>query len=634
MGRWTITGDATFDAAQSHGQGGGAMKLAAGSRAVWKLRDADGAGQVTFSVYEDGTQRADEKTRGAGPLFGIITADGRMLVAGAVYAPYLAGNTTYCLSEFLNDGKEQPYFKATYLGLKRTVGWHEWTFDFSPTAGLRVFYDGQEQKRFQWATSQVKGFAGVVALGDRGPGEAQTGWLDDVSVTLVDGPVIDPFEQLVPRTDPPADGPVPTFAAALKDQHPRLLFEASEIESLKAFAQTPTGKILWDQMVAYLGASKPPARPAFLTDATDGQRQGLWRLPTVALHYVLTGDQESFQSAVGFLKLLLDLPHWETGDELDSGMSSANICIGAGLAYDWLYNDLEPAFREAFRQKIWEMARRQYYIGHLARSAGTHYWQGDPQNNHRWHRNAGMSLCLLAAYTGDPSQNWMMQKLGEEMKYVADWLPADGTSHESPGYMIFGAAHLTLGMQAVDRCLGTSYLQQPFFANLPSFMLQTVTPGLQQRFHFGDQGGTGVGEYNYDVFEMKAIGEHRRGDLLPLVNARLQADKVGVHIAWLGLLWYPRELPARPAGESPTQAFFSDLGVQFVRDTGPRAAAARCSNAGRTAATCSTSSATPTAISTSTLPMTIPTPTASSSSARANSWPRAIAIRRPSARPT
>ncbi len=384
--------------------------------------------------------------------------------------------------------------------------------------------------------------------------------------------------KLVPESDPKVEGPAPTIVPELMGKHPRLLFSQEDIAQLKAFAQTPTGQIFAGRLKQYLGSSKPPEKPGFLVDATDGQRQGLWRMPTVALHYVLTGEKQSFDRTVGFMKMLLELPHWET-NEVDSGMSSANIMIGAALAYDWLYNDLDPDFREQYRQKLWEHARRQYYLGHLKRGKWIHYWQGDPQNNHRWHRNAGMSLCLLAAYTGEDSQKWMMQQLAEEFKFVMDWLPEDGTSHESPGYMIFGATHLMLGLQAVDRCLGTDHLQSPFVEHLPEFMIQTMTPGLNQRFHYGDQGGTDVGAYNYDVFELKAAGVHKQADLLALMDRRLKSDGVAGNMAWLGLLWYPKDLKAAPIEEAATKHFFPDVGVAVMRDTwekGGRGAMFKC----------------------------------------------------------
>lgn len=562
---WTTEGDVTVDTSRNReGDGGGAMKVAPGAKAVWMLRQADGAGKVTLWFYEDGTQRDKPKERGSGPLVGIITTEGRVLTVGPVYAPYLTGNDTLCSAEFIPP-TEKPWYGLTYLGLKRTRGWHRLTFDFDPDEGLTLMFDDTEPGRFNWATSKVKGFAGVVVLGDADQDNPQTAWVDDVTVELGGAMNIDPFEALVPLTDPPAEGPSPEIVPELAGKHPRLLFSQDDVADLKAFTRTEMGRIFMETLERYLPPSVPPKEPKFLTDATDGQRQGLWRLPTVALHYVLTGDQQSFDRAVGFLKLFADLPHWET-HELDSGMSSANIMAGAALAFDWLYNDLEPEFREQFRKKLWQHARRQYYIGHLKRGKNVHYWQNDPQNNHRWHRNAGMFLAALTSYTGDPSQKWFMQKLAEEMKYVVDWLPEDGTSHESPGYMIFGAAHLTLGVQATDRCFGTNYLERPFFKNLPRFMIQTMTPDMQHRFHYGDQGGTEVGDYRYDVFELKCIGVHQQRDLLALADQRLKTQGVGTNIAWLGLLWYPRELKAASASDAATKAFFPDLGLAFMRD--------------------------------------------------------------------
>ncbi|MCC7495067.1 MAG: heparinase II/III family protein [Fimbriimonadaceae bacterium] len=576
---WQVTGAVSIDTARGH-TGGGSLQVAPGGRAAWKLRDTNGSGRVSFWVYEDAATREKDKERGAGPLYGITCADGRVLLAGTVYAPYLAGNTTYSLAEYRPAANEQPYFGVTYLGRQRTAGWHHWVFDFDPAKGLSISHNGQDLKgRFNWIKSEVRGFTGLLVLGDQQQDRPQSTWIDDLEVTLSDAPLGDPLAQLLPASDPPAEGEVPRLRPSVAAEHPRLLFGPEDLPALREFVKTPRGKLFFDRLSQYLGACNPPTGTAFLTDATDGQRQGLWRMPTVALHYLLTGDQASLDKAVGFLKVLLGLKHWEL-DELDSGMSSANLMIGAALCYDWLHDALDPAFRERFRVKLWEHARRQYYLGHLGRwgEPSSHYWQGDPQNNHRWHRNAGLALAVLTTCSGAPEQQWLLQQLDREMEYVVDWLPSDGTSHESPGYMIFGAAHLCLGVQAVDRCLGTDYLHRPFFAHLGEFMQQTLTPGLAQRLHYGDQGGPGVEAFNYDVFELLTIGQHQRGDLLDLADSRLTTQGVGEHIAWLGLLWYPRSLAPRP-GTAPLQAFFADLGLQFVRDqwtAGGRGAMFKC----------------------------------------------------------
>ena len=563
---WKTEGEVSVDMTKNRPDGeGGALKVGPGARAEWRLRDTNGAGKVDFWFYEDGTQREDPKARSSGPLVGVITLSGRVLTVGAVYAPYLAGNKTYCAAEF-TPPKEKPWFSVNYLGLKCDVGWHRWTFDFDAEEGLSVRHNGDPVRRYNWAQSKVTGFAGVVVLGDSESDGGQTGWVDDVRVTLAGEMKIDPFEQIVPAEDPVVEGPAPSIVPELAGKHPRLLFSKDDVSDIRAFMKTERGKAIYEELMDYLPASKKPDHTNFLRDATDGQREGLWRLPTVALHYVITGNERSFDRTLEFMKFLLELPHWETS-EIDNGMSAANIMIGAALAYDWLYHDLDPEFRERYRKKLWEHARRMYYAGHLKRDpSGQSYWENDPQNNHRWHRNAGFALCALAAYTGEEHQKWLMKKLDEELHFVADWLPPDGTSHESPSYMVFGGTHLILGMLASDRCLGTDHLQQPFFANINSFMTQSLTPGLTHRFAYGDMGGVDVGHLGYGSFQFKTAGVHEHRDHLAALNTILERHGIGSVSGWKGLLFYPTQLKPGSVSNIPTREFFPDLGLLFIRE--------------------------------------------------------------------
>ena len=316
-----------------------------------------------------------------------------------------------------------------------------------------------------------------------------------------------------------------------------------------------------------MGASKPPGHTKWLADATDGQRQGYWRLPTVALHYAITGDKKSYDKALGFMKEFLAQEHWEKKgpkSEIDCGMSAANIMVGAGMALDVLWNDLEPAFREEFRKKCILQARRMYHYGHLRNTKATHYWQGDPANNHRWHRNAGIASCLLAAYTGAPEEQWIMKKFKEEVDFVVKWLPHDGTTHESPGYMTFGISHLVTGVDAVDRCLGTKHLEHDFFKYVAKFKIQTMAHDLNNVLHYGDQGGTGVGELNYNVALFKCVSVHK----LKQEQAVLEkiAKEKGPGWGWMGLLWYDVDNSGGEIGALDTSTFFEDVGVFVARD--------------------------------------------------------------------
>jgi hypothetical protein len=331
---------------------------------------------------------------------------------------------------------------------------------------------------------------------------------------------------------------------------------------MKRLLDTPQGKIFFEQLLAYLPSCKPPAETAFLADATDAQRQGMWRTPTVALHYVLTGNKDSFEAAAGFLKKFVELENWETGKEKDCGMGAANIMVGAALAYDWLYDGLDPAFREAARKKLLLQARRMYYAGHLMKQPGTHYWQSDPQNNHRYHRDAGLGLAALAVAGDGPGDAWVLAQTFEELKFIHDWLPEDGTCHESPSYMIFGGPYLALAMQASDRCFGTKYLDHPFFRWAPLYRLHTLAPGLKDAFCYGDAGGLGF----INNYMFKYAAHHRQADLAAGLWQFFEAGREPFQYGWTSLVWFD---PA-PAGGSierlPKAAFWPDLGITTVRD--------------------------------------------------------------------
>lgn len=578
LSAWQTTGSVSIDDAQKHG-GSGAMKVEPGATATWKLRDTDGAGKVEIWVYEDQTKPEKPKERRAGPTVGIVDASGRIIAVGSIYAPYLSGDGTYSAGEWTPAKKEQPYFHVNYLGIKRTAGWHKWTFDFDADKGLTILHNDKDvnaqRKRYDWNKSDVKGFAGVIVIGDEKKEGGQTIWVDDVNVALggemnAQPTPPPPPPPVVPEKDPALEGPVPTLNKEVMAKHPRLLFGPEDIEKMKAKLDTPMGKLFNEQFKAYLPPSTPPDNAKFQTDATDGQRQGLWRMPTVALHYTLTGDQNSFKHARGFLEMLLDLEAWETTSERDSGMSSANIMIGAALTYDMLYNDLDPDFREKFRKKLILHARKQYHGGHLRKNPGTHYWQGDPQNNHRWHRNAGMTLAILAAYEGNPEEQWILAKTREDLDYVNEWLPEDGTSHEGLTYMIFGGTHLLLAVDAADRCFDPQvhkpYLPRPFYKSVGEYLMAGQTPDMEHFFNYGDSGGGGL-HSAYANFLYATAAAHEQKDVQAALDAAWKRAPNRMNVtAWSAIIWYEPSLSGASLDDLPTRHYFEDLGLLFVRD--------------------------------------------------------------------
>lgn len=571
MKRLEIQGLVSVDKSLDSGDGSGSLKVSPAARVVWPLRPEDGAGLVRFKVYDDGAAPADPKKRHAGPHWGVIDSQGRILAAGAIYAPYLNGAETYACSAYTPGKKGDSYLAAVqYLGIRRKPGWHEWAFDFDAEKGLRILYEGQDvnarRERFDWAKAKFQGFSGIAILGDGAKSGGQTIWVDALSATTSGAmtatpPTPTPVPAIVPESDPAPEKAV-RLVDAVRGKHPRLLFGPDEVAGLRERAKK--GAPFFDEMVGYVGASDPPRDPKFQSNATDAQRQGLWRLPTLALHYLVAGDAASLKKAEGFLRLFLRLEHWETGKEADSGMGAANILSGAALAYDWLYDDLEADLRRSLGEKLLLQARRQYYGGHLKRNPGPHYWQSDPQNNHRYHRDSGLALAVLAVADEVEGAEWILAQTAEELAFLHKWLPEDGTSHESPTYQTFGLPYLAMAMTASDRCLGTEYLQHAYFRQAPVFQLQSFTPGFQKLFSYGDSDVGGIS--GYTVALLACTSAHGLKDAQDGLMQLFAARPKGAFPTWMGFLWHDASLSGGALEKVSRFGYYPDMGIVYARE--------------------------------------------------------------------
>ncbi len=183
---WEVNGDVALDRAKGRDGRGAALKVGPGGRAMLKLRDHDAAGRVDLWVEDDGAQPDNTKLNRAGPRWGLVQKDGRVLAVGILYASYLGGAEGYTATAC--DGTNW-FDQLLWLGVKRApAGWHQWTFNFDPDAGLEVLHNGQVVPAVDPDKAGLQGFSALAIWGDAGPAPAQTIRVDDVSVTL-GGPV-------------------------------------------------------------------------------------------------------------------------------------------------------------------------------------------------------------------------------------------------------------------------------------------------------------------------------------------------------------------------------------------------------------------------------------------------------------
>jgi hypothetical protein len=381
---------------------------------------------------------------------------------------------------------------------------------------------------------------------------------------------------LVPATDP-APTNAPNVRPELQGVHPRLLFTAQEISALKkSIGSDPILTAAAEDAISWGKRAGPPKEtpPSIVMGDTAALTTSFGRYPALAYAYALTGDQATKDNIVAVLQVMLDQPHWADTKELDSNMGAGNNMFMVGFLFDAVYNDLDPALRLKLAEKILTHVRRMSYLGHKEQALEViKYWQQDTQNNHRWHRDAGMAACLLAIADMPEMKGrteYLMQQMKAEMDFVLKWWPADGDCHEGAGYQQFGFLYLGLASKMWDRVTGTEYLKHPGFANAWAQQLYYWAPGRQSYMTFGDAPNTEgtLGNLGMAFFLSSQISRDKdvHAALLNYYNkCSLKAGKPTV--AWSLLAVYDPTVEKGDYKAIPPHHLFADLGAASMRDS-------------------------------------------------------------------
>lgn len=381
----------------------------------------------------------------------------------------------------------------------------------------------------------------------------------------------------IPATDPAATE-APQLLPAIKGQHPRLLFTKAEIDQLRTrIPQDPILKKAYDDLSAWSKRVKiaPEAKPAVVTNDTSALVQSGQNNPGLVYAYALDRDPNVKQAILDLLNMMLQQPYWADTAELDSNMGAGNNMFMVGLMFDVIHADLDPDLRQKLAQKILTHCRRMYYLGHKQLSLmPIKYWQQDPQNNHRWHRAAGLTACLLAiADEPGVDTSYLQQQLKKEIDFLIKWLPSDGDTHEGAGYQQFGYFYLVTAAQMMDRAYGTEYMKAPGFKNAWAQQVYYWAPGRQSNMSFGDDmnGHTVFNTYDAAFF----VGPSLSRD--PNVQAALvrRYEKLQTFATnprpykapWSILAFYDPTVSGGDYKSLPTYRLFADLGAATMRDS-------------------------------------------------------------------
>ncbi len=281
-------------------------------------------------------------------------------------------------------------------------------------------------------------------------------------------------------------------------------------------------------------------------------------VPSLALYYLLTGEQQYMDGAVKWLEAACGYPVWENTPDLAVGFGLTTLAY----AYDWLHKDLDATLKGKMRSKLVEQARIVYEYMAGKKNSYNRLWV----QNHMWIPVAGLACAGVALY-GEESEaiDWLTLA-NNHFSTTASLLPADGFAHEGMDYFFYGMESLFLYFELADTILGIDYYSIDFFQNVGDFILYNFYPQSAWQSdaiysNIGDASGKSLKNHLLRL----AARENQDGYMQWLANA-LDDDNVSSGHYFYKLLWYdPAVVPVNPQDSKAELKHFTDGGLVVSR---------------------------------------------------------------------
>lgn len=262
---------------------------------------------------------------------------------------------------------------------------------------------------------------------------------------------------------------------------------------------------------------------------------------------------------------------WGYGFLVDVDLSASWLLYGFGLSYDWLYNYLTKAEQQRLLNKLILQGEKMYAYAQENRG---NCWSTDFWQNHNWINYCGLLTTAYAVRWEYPEAEKWIRECVENFEFVLTHLPEDGSDYEGTGYWRYAMPFILSAAELIREQEGIDLFQCEFLQNTFWFKLYQTAPNLEENINFGDVHDTRsshsiaayykfASEYNNAYAQWLAeqvrtkylFREAYQSKLLPGILPE----------AFLELIWYNPEIPARHLSDLPLTRFFPDLGLAVIR---------------------------------------------------------------------
>jgi hypothetical protein len=271
-----------------------------------------------------------------------------------------------------------------------------------------------------------------------------------------------------------------TVRPELANLHPRVYFTGAELDALRIEAHGAQ-KGWWSEQLQHLRALQgpPPPPPA---EKRRAQNDVAFAIAEAAFAYKMEGDPKYLAAAKLYMDAAVSYDVWGYSfSKPNVDLAAGHLLYGMGVGYDLLYNDLTPAERERYRNKIAHQGHLLYEFFAPRPGRSWAYSQ-----NHTFIPMAGLGIAAYAVYGEVPeAKQWAALARAIYSKVLATY-SKDGYYYEGFEYWIFSTPWIVHYLDAQKHAVGEDLFLQPGLRKTHLYAAHSLTPGGQMMFDFGD----------------------------------------------------------------------------------------------------------------------------------------------------
>lgn len=349
-----------------------------------------------------------------------------------------------------------------------------------------------------------------------------------------------------------------------KGVHPRIYLDREKISELRKLTKADSKyRHFLDMEIKQCDEYLHVPPPVYSEEKKENKRRCTHIGNAVAhlsMVYILTEEKQYFDCILRWLEGGLNYKVWCIFPDIQTAL----MLYGCSLVYDWLYDELEPDFRNRLKERMIIEAGRIYDV---ASNPERGYWGTRWVQNHMWISVSGMFYAGLALFDEEETACRMIDRATRHYSTTMSLLPLEGTPYESVDYWFFSYSSVLMQMYLSKEMLGIDMFSTPFFKNTVEFLTHAIVPRntwslYKESFPFFDHDG-----YNFQDIQFRLLANIYKDGHAQWMADQIDESGLSLHKhRWLNLIWHdPSVKPTPPENGYSTFRYYEDSGFVFAR---------------------------------------------------------------------